>query len=289
MKYCRPGNTETYLVYIYFLENYLSDKLNDEHKKEIKQIYSHYIYKLYKSAGYYDKNIMIKKNMKLNENLNKYLKDILLSYQNSDIISLKFFTSIEKSKELKIREFTQQFRNFLNYKKEQYFWIFSDIFPYMNNKIILIISSFTELIEQQTNKLKYIYNDYPNSIKYKFLNFPYKFHNTGPHQNSFETLEYIKNQIKDIKFDVALLSCGSDAGILANYISEIGKDAFYIGGHLPLWFGILSERYKRYDINGVCQEMYNKSYDVVKEHLIENIPEKYRPDKYQEIEMGGYW
>jgi hypothetical protein len=294
MKYIRPGNTELFLVYVYFLENYLYNELNENHKHEINKIYSFYINKLYKIAGYYDKNIEIKKYMrlkdtKINNNFHNYLYELLESYKNSDIIGLKFLTQIEKNNILNI--FISKFKIFLNFKNEKYFWIFNDIFPYINNKKVLIISPFIELIKEQieNKNIDNLYFNYPENVEYEYLYFPYKFHNTGPHRNAFETLKIIKEQILKINFDVALLSCGSDAGILSHFINDLGKDAFYIGGHLPLWFGILSERYKKYDLNSLCEEMYDKKYDTISQYLIENIPEKYRPDKYLEIEMGGYW
>ena len=51
-------------------------------------------------------------------------------------------------------------------------------------------------------------------------------------------------EIADIDFDIALLSCGSYAMHLGNYIKDsLNKKSIYLGGILNMYFNIYGERY----------------------------------------------
>jgi len=47
-----------------------------------------------------------------------------------------------------------------------------------------------------------------------------------PHSNFFETVEYYKEEINKIDFDIALLACGSYAHFIGEYVKTIGKKPF---------------------------------------------------------------
>jgi hypothetical protein len=65
-----------------------------------------------------------------------------------------------------------------------------------------------------------------------------------PDMDWFATLERMKAEISLLKFDIALLSCGSYAMPLGLYISNVmQRKAIYVGGCLQLYFGITGRRY----------------------------------------------
>jgi hypothetical protein len=290
MKYIRPGNTEINLVYVYYLETRLSKFLRKSDRDMIDFVYNKCIPWIFQTAGYYDKKIgKINPNIIKNDsNFRNYLENLLISYKNCDTISLSFLGYISG---ITITEgYSNNFKKFLNYKTEKYIFYFNDLFSYINNKKVLIVSSFSELIDIQSKNLKNLYDNYPNNITYTYIQYPYKFLNDGPDNNALETIDIYKKKIKEENFDIALLSCGCDGGILADFISYIGKDVFYIGGHLCLMFGIFNKRNKsEKTINRWCDELFQKDYENIKDYIVENIPEKYRPLNYEKIENGCYW
>ena len=155
-----------------------------------------------------------------------------------------------------------------------------DIFKMMNNKKVLVISSFDGLVRKQfeSGNLYRIYKNYPNIIKLETIKFPYCFHNNGPHENYFETLEIIFNEIKNIDFDIAILGCGAYGHMLCHKIdTELNKDAIYVGGSIQTLFGIISSREKEHG---------KIKYD---ENWISEIPDEYKPVNHKLIENGCYW
>lgn len=64
----------------------------------------------------------------------------------------------------------------------------------------------------------------------------------------FEALDYMKEQIDNIDFDIALIGCGAYGFPLGSYCKRIGKQAVHIGGDLQMLFGILGSRWEEYDI-----------------------------------------
>ena len=100
-----------------------------------------------------------------------------------------------------------------------------------------------------------------------------------PHDNWLETYNYLKSEINEIEFDVALLSCGCYGHPLCSYIySTLNKSAFYIGGRLQLCFGILGSRWiKRPEV----EPFINAHWTFPTENET--------PKNFREIEYGCYW
>ena len=292
MKLQRLGNTENCLTYIYFLEEILKKDYNNEELKSINNHKKTYIDWIYKTAGYYDKSVKIKSRYTLNDytiNLKTYISNLLESYRDSDILYIPFFKSFEKTV---LSKYMDEYRKYLNailLVENGFIYYLKTIKSYILNKRVLLITPFSELIKDQVdnNNFNVLYNNIYKDTNFIYYKFPYKFMNTGPDNNNFETLEKIKNEIKDIEFDIALLSCGADAGIISNYINEIGKDAIYIGGNLPIMFGIFGKREKNNAGNKLLYE--NENIDDFSPYIITDIPDKYKPENYKQIEDGCYW
>jgi hypothetical protein len=150
----------------------------------------------------------------------------------------------------------------------------------MRDKKVLVISSFAGLIKQQyeCGNVYKIYDNFPNITGIEVFQFPYCFFNNGPHNNYFETLDAVYEEIKKIDFDIALLGCGAYGHMLCNLIDgELKKDAVYVGGNIQTMFGILNNR-----------EKIHTKYET-NEYWITEIPEEYRPPNYNMIENGCYW
>lgn len=285
MKIVRLGMTETSLIFLTFVSrNY---KLEPHVKKHISNIIMNMINWLYSTSGYYDKSVPGNHfnfdTKALNGNYFKFINHLEESIGNCEVtqffvhegfvMNLLNFYKNDFIKKYNIKNFTVL--NGTNFQDR-----IDNIFSMMNGKKVLVISSFDGLIQQQFNSgnLKKIYSNFPNIIKLNTIKFPYCFHNNGPHQNYFETLDTVFEEIKQIDFDIAILGCGAYGHMLCHKIDkELNKDAIYVGGSIQTLFGIISSREKEHG-----KIKYNENWISV-------IPSEYRPQNYKLIENGCYW
>lgn len=242
---------------------------------------------LYTTSGYYDKSVKGSyfnfDVTALNQNYFKYISH--LGQSVSGCFEARFILHDGFITEL-FNIYKDQFMkhyNITNYKSI-YGIPFKDqidfMFDLMRNKKVLVISSFAGLIKQQyeSGNVYKIYNNFPIITGLDVFKFPYCFFNNGPHNNYFETLESVFEEIKTIDFDIALLGCGAYGHMLCHLIDgELKKDAVYVGGNIQTMFGILNKRMK-------TNENHNTN-----EYWITEIPEEYRPPNYNMIENGCYW
>jgi hypothetical protein len=285
MKIVRLGMTESSILILTFIsKNYI---LPNDIKHTISKILMNMVNWLYSTSGYYDKSVEGKyfnfNYTALNKNFFSMVTDLGTAIENCEISQMfihegfvmNLFNTYKNDfiKKFKIKKLSilngTQFQDRIPY-----------IFDKMNNKKVLVLSSFVKLINQQyeSGNLHIIYPNFPNVLSLVTIQTPYCYTNNGPHQNYFETLSYLFEQIKTMDFDIAVLGCGIYGHMLTHKIhSELNKDAIYVGGSIQTLFGILSSREKNH---GAIK------YD---EHWITEIPEEYRPENYKLIEDGCYW
>ena len=99
--------------------------------------------------------------------------------------------------------------------------------------------------------------------------------NQTPFKTWFEALDYMKDQINLIDFDIALIGCGAYGFHLAAHIKRIGKKAVHIGGVLQMLFGIVGKRWE------------NK-VSFINDNWIRPLPSDII-DNANSIENGCYW
>jgi hypothetical protein len=126
------------------------------------------------------------------------------------------------------------------------FNLFASILKY---KKVLVISPFSEsVLANKHNSVKFFRNyEYPD-FELTTVNVPITYSgmplDAYPHLNWVDTLNYIKECVSAINFDIALLSCGSYSMPIGSYISNsLRKKSIYVGGVLQLYFGIIGGRY----------------------------------------------
>jgi hypothetical protein len=122
-----------------------------------------------------------------------------------------------------------------------------------------------------------------------FYQFPYCFQNNGPDQNSFETIENVKNDLSSIVSEDCsiLFSCGSMGLSIADYFFNRNVNVFYCGGGLQIFFGIMGERWRARDIKS--DDIFLGTYLTNPEAWISEIPEEFKPENSKSIENGCYW
>lgn len=153
----------------------------------------------------------------------------------------------------------------------------------LEGKDVLVISPFAKTIEQQFKKLDSIWS---GKIKNNFNLKTYKFeHSTGIAGNNTQDetykdrLERSINDIKDFKFDLAIIGAGAYALPLCSYIKNtMKKSAIHLGGATQILFGIKGHRWDTHD---VISGFYN-------EHWVRPSKDE-TPDKAKINEEGCYW
>ncbi len=120
---------------------------------------------------------------------------------------------------------------------------------FVAGKKLLIVSPFEESIKFNSNRIDEIFKSFSfpktevliQRTPITYAGLPAEFY---PHNNWFETVDWLKDRISHLDFDLALLSCGSYAMPIGCFIEKsLQRKAIYIGGVLQLMFGILGRRY----------------------------------------------
>jgi hypothetical protein len=126
-----------------------------------------------------------------------------------------------------------------------------EVYPRLSGKKVLVCSPFSDSYKRQYVLADKLFTNhslpgfvYPQ-FELKTLTTPitYRGAPSYPHDNWFQTCEALCDQISEIDFDVALLSCGSYALELGSFIKKLGKGAIYMGGALQLFFGVAGRKY----------------------------------------------
>lgn len=293
LKIQRPGQTETSILFF----NYLLKTKIISYNTYIAHM-RRYITWLFNNTGTYNKKFDIvydEKNSELKQGLPPCNIDI---DKTQEILSSDFFltwletykNSLYNSHHIDFMhkpvyldsygKYTKGFLDFYDIKAHDYnikfdqFWsqglhYFNDI---LENKSILVISCFADLIKiHHQNGRLYKFNKHVTKIK-EIIPYtsPYSFLNNGPHQNYHETLNKVIEDINQLSFDIALISYGAYACVLADHIhSKLNKTAIAYGGLLPSRFGILA--------------------NTDNPHRMSVIPDEYIYEKASMLENGRYW
>lgn len=150
----------------------------------------------------------------------------------------------------------------------------------LRNKKVLVISPFVESIKSQYKNKDLIWEN--KNILPDFELITYKpiqsIGNTGPHSSWVESLTIMKQDIKNIDFDIAILGCGGYGMPLGSFIkTELKKSSIYIGGGLQIMFGIKGKRWEQHEISSFFNSYW----------IYPNDDET--PNNHKLIEGGCYW
>lgn len=152
---------------------------------------------------------------------------------------------------------------------------------YLADKNILVISPFVDSIKNQYQQREKLWNNKNILPKFNLITFQsiQSIGNSGPHEKWINSLNYMKNEISNINFDIALLGCGAYGTPLVSHISNnLRKTAIYIGGGLQILFGIKG---KRWDSHNEISQMYNEYWT--------RPSASETPSSYNSVENGCYW
>jgi hypothetical protein len=116
----------------------------------------------------------------------------------------------------------------------------------LEGKKVLVIHPFTKEIKHQYNKKQLLFE---RQILPDFELITYKpVMSLGQNRTAFTTwfdaLEFMKNEIDEIDYDIALIGAGAYGFHLAAHIKRQGMKAIHMGGALQLLFGIRGKRWE---------------------------------------------
>jgi hypothetical protein len=195
------------------------------------------------------------------ENFANYLESMIQCYENSDAFTYgnrSLITSFESN------QFSKSGANFINHLCKNKVCInysfIEGLAPFLKSfdqwaggKKILIVSPLSASVEHQYKNKNSLYRNY------KFPDFDLLTYNTKvtysdkgddpsilnvSTSNWMEEAERMAQEISKLEFDIALLSCGSYAMYLGNFIKQKSKKkSLYLGGVLNMLFNIYGGRY----------------------------------------------
>lgn len=190
-----------------------------------------------------------------------YIEVLINSYLNSDCISYGNKILIEQfNNSSYLESYCKLFNNILSGKVVFDYTFIEAVSPFLQSfkewgegKKILFISPLSESIEYQFRRKDELIKGY------KYPDFELLTYNTNITYNNYndsreslcittenwhDECQKIKNDIANIDFDIAFLSCGSYAMPIGSFIkTDLGKKSIYLGGVLNVLFNIYGPRY----------------------------------------------
>ena len=133
----------------------------------------------------------------------------------------------------------------------------------LEGKKVLVIHPFQNSIESQYKKHKLLFK---NNLLPKFELKTIKAVQTVANEKSqfktwFEALDFMKNQMNKIDYDIALIGCGAYGFNLAAHAKRMGKKGFHLGGVLQMLFGITGKRWENPNqFNGMYLKLFNEHW-----------------------------
>lgn len=149
----------------------------------------------------------------------------------------------------------------------------------LKGKKVLVIHPFAETIKSQYKKRHLLFEnkDILPEFELKTIKAVQSIADEKenlPFETWFEALDYMKEQIKNTDFDIALIGAGAYGMPLAHYCKSIGKKGVHMGGKTQLLFGIKG---KRWDGMGIYNEHWTSPSEAEK------------PKGLEKVENGCYW
>lgn len=157
----------------------------------------------------------------------------------------------------------------------------------LENKKVLVVHPFAETIQKQYLRKELIHKD-PRVLPTFDLQTIKAIQTIGNQGDGrfetwFDALEFMKNEIDKMDYDVCLLGCGAYGMPLAAHVKRSGKKAVHLGGSLQLLFGIRGARWENSNYNAT----YNYS-KLMNEFWVKPSATE-TPSKAQQVEEGCYW
>lgn len=160
----------------------------------------------------------------------------------------------------------------------------------LKDKKILVIHPFAQTIERQYKKRELLFKN-PNILpqfKLTTIKAVQSLGGSDQFNNWFEALDWMKEEMDKVDYDICLIGCGAYGFPLAAHAKRKGKKAVHLGGSLQLLFGIRGKRWE--DPNYGIKTLKRKGAypNLINEHWCKpNNSEK--PSTAANVEGECYW
>jgi hypothetical protein len=236
--------------------NCVRDYYNDNTIINNYEWYKYHSHRVRSHNGYFDFE-------NTQENFVTYLETMIRCYKDSDAFT---YGNTQIIKSFEHNQFSMTDANFINYLCQDKVCInytfIEGLAPFLasfdqwaTGKKILIVSPLSQSIEHQYKNKDKLYHDYvfPD---FDLLTYNTKITYSDEYEsqailnvntnNWIEEATRMAEEISTLDFDIALLSCGSYAMYLGDFIScTLKKKSLYIGGILNMLFNIYGGRYNQ--------------------------------------------
>ena len=173
------------------------------------------------------------------------------------------------------------------------FWSNNPWTKVLKNKKILVIHPFKHTIENQYKKRELLFENKDTLPEFKSLTVIRAIQSLGGNNSEFkdwfEALEYMKNEIDKVDYDICLIGAGAYGFPLAAHVKRQGKQGIHIGGALQLFFGIKGSRWEIPDLEvknwGIEPGFYLK---LMNDYWV-RPDETERPKNSEKVEGNSYW
>ena len=173
------------------------------------------------------------------------------------------------------------------------FWSSSPWTQTLKNKKVLVIHPFAKLIEEQyKNKRTCIFENSQILPEFELQTIPAVQSLGGEHskfQNWFEALEWMKDEIYKLNYDICLIGCGAYGFPLAAHVKRMGKKAVHLGGALQLLFGIRGKRWEDPNYGVKAWGIPYGSYTSLINDFWVRPGEANKPRNADQVEGACYW
>lgn len=162
----------------------------------------------------------------------------------------------------------------------------------LKDKKILVVHPFKNTIERQYQKRDLLFKNKDTLPEFKSLTVIRAVQSLGGNsefKDWFEALEYMKNEIDKVDYDICLIGAGAYGFPLAAHVKRKGKQGLHIGGALQLFFGIIGKRWEdpNYGVKewGIGKKFY---VNLINQHWV-RPDETEKPSTANSVEGACYW
>lgn len=155
----------------------------------------------------------------------------------------------------------------------------------LRGKKVLVIHPFSETIKKQYARRELLFKnqDILPQFELKTIKAVQSLGGNNQFNNWFEALQWMKDEMDKIDYDICLVGCGAYGFPLAAHAKRRDKKAVHLAGALQLLFGIRGARWENPNYN----ETYNYAALMNEYWVKPSVNEK--PKNAQQVEGACYW
>lgn len=158
-------------------------------------------------------------------------------------------------------------------------------------KKILVIHPFAQTIETQYRNRKLLFKnpDILPPFELKIIKAVQSIGGDSLFNNWFDALQWMKDEMDKIDYDICLIGCGAYGFPLAAHAKRKGKKAIHLGGALQLLFGIKGKRWS--DPNYGVKKWhipYGSYSSLINDYWVSPSSNE-KPENANRVENGCYW